>query len=307
MAPPPPRRRGFGRFVLTLVLLVLIAAAIAVGWFAWRGGIGTLLPVFVGKGADKALIMDATKAPPPPPAPDAPGASSPLAAAPAGLATLGTVETRLALLEERLSRLDLQAEAASGNAARAEGLLIAFAARRALDRGAPLGYLEDQLKLRFGDAQPNAVKVIVDASHAPVTLDELASGLDAAAPALARTAPKGDAWSVVRNEIADLFIVRREAAHGQTAEQRLDRAQLLLASGKTEQAITLVESMPGRAEAAKWLASARRYADARRALDLIETAAILEPRALSDGEGRKVKVPSPLAAPVLVEPEVKTD
>src|SRR3546814_3562519 len=34
-------------------------------------------------------------------------------------------------------------------------LLIAFAARRALDRGLSLGYLEAQLRLRFGDDQPN--------------------------------------------------------------------------------------------------------------------------------------------------------
>ena len=36
--------------------------------------------------------------------------------------------------------------------------------------------------------------------------------------------------------------------------------------------------MPGAAEAKDWLIAARRYHEARRALDLIETAAILEPR-----------------------------
>ena len=46
--------------------------------------------------------------------------------------------------------------AASGNAARAEGLLIAFSARRTLERGNDLGYLGDQLRLRFGDAEANA-------------------------------------------------------------------------------------------------------------------------------------------------------
>ena len=46
----------------------------------------------------------------------------------------GGLEQRLAAAEQRLARLDLQAQAASGNAARAEGLLIAFAARRSLAR-----------------------------------------------------------------------------------------------------------------------------------------------------------------------------
>ena len=46
--------------------------------------------------------------------------------------------------EQRLSRIDLQATAASGNAARAEGLLIAFAARRMIDKGEPLGFLEER-------------------------------------------------------------------------------------------------------------------------------------------------------------------
>ena len=36
--------------------------------------------------------------------------------------------------------------------------------------------------------------------------------------------------------------------------------------------------MPGAAAASEWLIDARRYHEARRALDLIETAAILEPR-----------------------------
>ena len=53
----------------------------------------------------------------------------------------GGLDQRLAAAEQRLTRLDLQAQAAAGNAARAEGLLIAFAVRRALDRGADWGYL----------------------------------------------------------------------------------------------------------------------------------------------------------------------
>jgi hypothetical protein len=293
----PPRRRSAGRFVMTLVLLVLLAGGMGLGWLVWQGRLGSLLP---GPGkTDEALTMaqplPASSASPAP-------IASPGAAPSPDLRVLGSVETRLALLEERLSRLDLQAEAASGNAARAEGLLIAFATRRALDRGAPLGYLEDQLKLRFGNAQPNAVHTVIDAAANPVTLDELSAGLEAAAPSLAQTASEGDAWSKVKSEIAGLFIVRRDTTRGITDEQRIERAQLLLASGKTEQAVAIVQAMPGAAKADKWLADARRYGEARRALDLIETAAILEPRSLQDSAGRRVVQPSPVAAPAPAVP-----
>ncbi len=53
--------------------------------------------------------------------------------------------------------------------------------------------------------------------------------------------------------------------------------------------------MPGRAYADRWMQLARRYLEARRALDLIETAAILESRTLRGGEGAAVIQASPLA------------
>jgi len=91
----------------------------------------------------------------------------------------GGLDSRVAAMEQRLTRLDLQAQAAAGNAARAEGLLITFATRRSLERGAPLGYLADQLRLRFGDGRPNAVQTVIDAAQDAVTLDQLIARLDA--------------------------------------------------------------------------------------------------------------------------------
>ena len=48
-------------------------------------------------------------------------------------------------------------------------------------------------------------------------------------------------------------------------------------------------------DAMQWMEKARRYNEARRALDVIETAAILEPQQLRTGEGDRVDQPSPLA------------
>lgn len=190
-----------------------------------------------------------------------------------------TLAGRVAELEQRLSRITLEAASASGNASRAEGLLVAFAVRRALDRGLSLGYLDAQLRLRFGDDQPNAVKTIIDTSRDPVTLEQLRAELDAIAPELVgRQGDGGSLWTGFRRELSELFVVRPAGTQSSRATERLERARRYLAGGMADKAIAEVEAMPGAAAAGQWLIDARRYHEARRALDLIETAAILEPR-----------------------------
>lgn len=204
----------------------------------------------------------------------------------------GGLDQRLAAAEQRLARLDLQAEAAAGNAARAEGLLIAFATRRALEKGAELGYLSDQLRLRFGDALPNAVDTIIRTSRDPVTLDQLIARLEGLAPSL--TEPSGQTgFARFGEELSQLFVVRRESAPSPQPQRRLERARLFLESGRTESAIAEVRNLPGVESAEGWIRDAERYAAAQRALDLIETAAVLEPRNLRDGAGNRIEQLSP--------------
>lgn len=189
------------------------------------------------------------------------------------------LSARVAELEQRLSRITLEAASASGNASRAEGLLVAFAVRRALDRGLSLGYLDAQLRLRFGDDQPNAVKTIIDTSRDPVTLEQLRTELDTLAPQLVgRSDGNGSLWTGFQREISELFVVRPAGTQSTRASERLERARRYLATGQADKAIAEVEALPGAAAAGEWLIDARRYHEARRALDLIETAAILEPR-----------------------------
>lgn len=206
---------------------------------------------------------------------------------------------RVADLEDRLSRINVQAQAASGNAARAEGLLIAFAARRALDRGSPLGYIESQLRLRFGDAQPKAVTTVVNASREPVTLEELASGLSDIGPTLTTGTTDESFLAKFKSEMAELFVVRREGSPSPAPQQRLLRAERYIESGNVDAAIAEIERLPGdfedNEEAVKWMEKARRYNEARRALDVIETAAILEPQQLRAADGELVEQRSPLA------------
>ena len=204
----------------------------------------------------------------------------------------GGIDSRLAAAEQRLARLDLQAQAAAGNTARAEGLLIAFATRRALEKGAELGYLSDQLRLRFGDAMPNAVDTIIRTSRNPITLDQLIARLEGLSPRLFETNGQFG-FARLSEELSQLFVVRRESAPSPQPQRRLDRARLFLESGRTDSAIAEVRNLPGASSAEGWIRDAERYAAVQRALDLIETAAVLEPRRLRDGAGNRIEQPSP--------------
>ncbi|WP_338243697.1 hypothetical protein [Aurantiacibacter hainanensis] len=205
----------------------------------------------------------------------------------------GGLDSRVAAMEQRLTRLDLQSQAAAGNAARAEGLLIAFASRRAIERGAPLGYLADQLRLRFGEARPNAVETVIDAAQEPVTLDRLIARLEGIAPELDDAPESEDVFTRLGRELSSLFVVRREDTPSPLAERRLERARLFLESGRIEAAVQEVRSMPNAPVAEGWIADAERFAAAQRALETLETAAVLDPRGLRDSEGEQVQQLSP--------------
>lgn len=218
-----------------------------------------------------------------------------------------TVDYRIDALERRLNRIDLQAEAASGNAARAEGLLIAFAARRLVERGEPLGYLENQLRLRFGNAQPNAVSTVLAAARNPITLDSLRRRLDDVSSAAVEKPTDLSGWDRVREELSDLFVLRQASAPSSEPTLRVERAEQLLSDGRVEAAAALVARLPNEEQTAPWLRDARRYISIQNALDLIETAALLEPRGLIDGTGQPIRQRSPAdpEPPQVTAPENK--
>ena len=283
------RRKGRTiRPVLAAVVASFLLGGAIVGYAVYR--LGDETPVTAPEARPEALAAP-TSGPSPEPSPTASEAAAQQAVERVA-EQQGGIDQRLAAAEQRLARLDLQAQAAAGNAARAEGLLIAFATRRALEKGAELGYLADQLRLRFGDAMPNAVDTIIRTSRDPITLDQLIARLEGLSPSLAEPSDR-TGFERLSEELAQLFVIRRESAPSPQPERRLERARLFLESGRTEAAIAEVQNLPGAERAEGWIRDAQRFAAAQNALDLIETAAVLEPRMLRDGAGNRIEQLSP--------------
>ncbi|SFS11980.1 hypothetical protein [Sphingomonas jatrophae] len=261
----PSRSRGLLPRLVAL-LLAFLAGTLAMGYALthWDTAARYLRP--------------AEPDPVPLPAMPAQPSRPPVIVTPLPLAAVEALSGRVVELEGRIGAIDARARVASVNADRAEALLVAFAARRALDRGVGLGYLEPLMRARFGEAQPQAVATILTAARLPVTLDELRAGLAQARPALAGAGPRAGWWQAVRREIAGLVVLRRATAPSMQPADRLDRAQAAVEAGHVDRALAEVARLPGRDAAAGWIASARRYVSARQALDLIEAAALNAPR-----------------------------
>lgn len=248
--------------------------------FAFAAGLVAMAMAvhYYDRWAHPAQPIAATNAPQPGTA--APSAVNPLATAPSATTfdalTLreNQLSERLAMLETRAAAIDSDSRAAAGNAARAEALLLALSTRRALDRGQPLGYLAEQLRARFGARQPAAVGAILQAAHAPVTLEDLRASLDGVAPLLTTAAAK-DGWlASFRREMGGLIVIRHAGTPTTMPNDRLARARRALDAGQVEAALAEVSQMPGAASADAWIAAARRYVGARQALDVLESAAL---------------------------------
>ncbi|MFA7596984.1 MAG: hypothetical protein WCY92_11575 [Novosphingobium sp.] len=289
------RRAGFGTIVAVAIITFLLGAGLAV----WAGSRGLVKFPLLNDATSSAAPEEAAQTAVEPAPEVSPGTAAKVEQAAQVVEKAaqqqGGFDQRLAALEQRLTRLDLQAQAASGNAARAEGLLIAFATRRALERGAPLGYLGDQLRLRFGDARPNAVRIIIEASRDPITLDQLVARLEGLSQDLTMAPKDEGVWPRIRRELDGLFVIRREASPSPAPRLRLERARMFLETGRVEAAVAEIRNMPGAARASSWIVEAERYAKVQSALELIETTAVLEPRKLRDGAGNQVEQLSPIA------------
>ncbi|MGN5375735.1 hypothetical protein [Sphingomonas hankookensis] len=274
-----PRRRAGGGWLAIAVLAFLIgigATLLALRYVAPRLG---------------WTAQQASSAPNAQPTPPVSAATAPaqVAALPILSAREAALAARIADLETRIVGLDSSARNAAGYATRAEDMMVIVATRRALDRGRPLDYLEQQLRDRFGASRPDAVRTLIATTQSPVTLDDLRSALDAVATPLIAGSSNEDWWRSLRREFGQLIVLRQGPTPSSRPVDRLDRARRRLDTGQVEMAMAEIERMPGAASAASWIAAARRYVDARKALVDLESVALTTPR------------PAPVA-PVIVQP-----
>jgi len=182
---------------------------------------------------------------------------------------------RVSLLEARLAQVESATARAEGSAGRADALLVAFAARRAIDRGVSLGFLEPLLAERFGASHPQAVATIVTAARRPVRLDQLTAEFTLLAPQLKSVPPEAGLWQAVQRELGGLVSIRRADQPSHRAVPTYDRAASRLAAGQVDQALAEAMRLPGIAAAPGWVNNARTYVASHRALDQLEGAALL--------------------------------
>lgn len=259
------RRPRIGGITIMIVLAFVIGVALM--WATLRGPIrwpGAATSPTASAPSAPAVIAPASPA-------------EPAAAAVPTADMLATREAALAAqisaLEARTATIAADTSTAAADAGRAEAILVAFAARRALDRGVGLGYLEEQLRQRFGATQPSATLSVIQASRDPVTLEELRQSLDRNAAILASGTDGW--WDGLAREIRSLVVLRDAGSPSPLPGARLLRARRMLDAGQVEAALEEVDRLPGAGQATAWRNAARRYVASRKALDTLEGAAIL--------------------------------
>jgi hypothetical protein len=182
---------------------------------------------------------------------------------------------RVAALEARLARVENATQRAEGFAGRADALVVAFAARRAIDRGVALGYLEPLLIDRFGAQHRQAVATVITASLQPVRLNDLIAEYETLGPELRRGGTQQSWWAGFSRELGSLIQVHRSDRPSANPDARYNRAMQRLSAGEVDQALAETMRLPGAPGAGEWVTKARRYIAAHRALDEIESAALL--------------------------------
>jgi hypothetical protein len=182
---------------------------------------------------------------------------------------------RIAELEARLSRVERSTQRVEGSAGRADALLVAFTARRAIDRGVALGFLEPLLVDRFGGTHPGAVARIITGSHSPVQLNELTNEYRTLGPELRSSAPEDGWWTQFKRELNSLIKIRQADRPSTQPDARYQRALAQLEDGEVDAALAETMRLPGAPRAQLWVRKARQYVAVHRALDEVESAALL--------------------------------
>ena len=252
-------RMGWGGRLLVGLVLILAGAAAAIWALAHYQPAARFLGIAPPPQPEILTLKPPATNASPPPAPTASPAD----------------DARITALEDRLARVENATQRAEGSAGRADALVVAFAARRAIDRGVALGYLENLLLQRFGAQHQAAVATIITNSHQPVRLNDLIAQYETLGPDLRRGGLEDNWWTNFKRELGSLVEVHRADRPAVNSEARYQRALQRLSSGDVDQALAETMRLPGASRATDWTNKARRYIAAHRALDEIESAALM--------------------------------
>ena len=259
-ATPYRRGAGWGARLAIGIALVLVGAAAATWGLAHYQPAARFLGVLPAPAARPQPFLMAPR-PQPNPAPAA--------------TTAPADPQAIADLQQRLARVESATQQAQGSAGRADALVVAFAARRAIDRGVALGYLEPLLSSRFGPQHQQAVATVITSAHQPVRLNDLITEYSALGPQLRSGGPTDSWWTDVKRQIGTLIEVHRADRPSTSPDARYTRALQQLSGGDVDTAHAETMRMPGAGAASAWVGRARRYVAAHRALDELESAALM--------------------------------
>lgn len=241
--------------LLIALVLVLVGAAAATWALAHYRPAARFLGVVPAE-APRAVGPLPIAAPPPPSSPPAEAA-------------------KVQQLEARVAELESATRSSEGASGRSDALVIVFAARRAVDRGVALGYLENLLVERFANQHQRAVATVISGSRQPVLLDDLVQEYLALGPDLRRGGAQKGWWSGFRRELGSLVQVHSAKKEPTSADARYNQASRQLSAGNVDAALAQTMRMPGASAAQGWATKARRYVAVQRALDELESAALL--------------------------------
>jgi hypothetical protein len=171
------------------------------------------------------------------------------------------------------------------DSAHTEAMLLAIAARRAVENGKSLYTLLPRLQKAFGQTNPKALATLAESGEQPLSNAALLAEFETLGPQLAR--PAGTGWDRIRYELETLFVIRRGDRAPSPSSARLERIKQNLILGETATALRLVRGLPGAPNGADWIAKANKAVAVKVALDTLDNAAM-----------SAITAPTPLTLPV---------
>lgn len=184
------------------------------------------------------------------------------------------VAKKVEQLERRLDKIGDNANGVPAFSPSQGPVATALRARRLAESGKPLGFVEDQLGLHFGDSHPDAVGAIQAYARSPVPFADVSKDLVRRGDAMIGRGGDTPLWQQLQREFSGIFKIRKRGEPSSKPTRILQRAQEAIAGGDLEMAIVEIEQLQENDATRQWLVDARRFMKMKKALDIVENAAL---------------------------------